>query len=350
VTSSEILFEVRGRLGLVTLNRPKALNALTFEMTRVLDPQLRRWAEDPAIAAVAIRGAGDRAFCAGGDIRHLYELGIAGKAAEAVAFWREEYALNVLIKEYPKPYVAMIDGIVMGGGVGLSILGSHRVASEKINFAMPEVGIGFYPDVGATWFLPRLPQRAGYWLGLTGARIGVSDTLKLGLATHHVPSARFDAVIDALGRTGDVESVLAKESVDAGAAPVAANLSVIDRLFAGPSVAAIFDALDREAAGGPAAAFAAETARTMRTKSPTSLRIAFEQLRRGASLSFRDAMRVEFRLASRIFDGADFVEGIRAVVVDKDNAPVWRPATLAGVSDAVIDQYFASLGKDEFNP
>lgn len=350
MSEPEILFEARGHLGLVTLNRPKALNALTFAMTRELDSRLRRWAADPAIAAVVIRGAGDRAFCAGGDIRHLYELGRSGRAAEGVAFWREEYTLNVLIKEFPKPYVALIDGIVMGGGVGLSILGSHRVGSEKINFAMPEVGIGFYPDVGATWFLPRLRQRAGYWLGLTGARIGAADALALGLATHHARSARFDAIIAALVDGASVDEVLAREADDPGPPPIAANLAAIDRLFAGDSVEAILAALDREAAGGEAAAFAAATAATMRAKSPTSLKLAFRQLRLGAALDFRDAMRLEFRLASRILDGHDFIEGIRAVVIDKDNAPRWKPATLSEVSDVMIDAYFASLGADELDP
>lgn len=350
MSEPEILFETRGRVGLITLNRPKALNALTFAMTRELDPRLRRWAADPAIAAVVIRGAGERAFCAGGDIRHLHELGTSGRAAEGVAFWREEYTLNVLIKEFPKPYVALIDGIVMGGGVGLSILGSHRVGSEKINFAMPEVGIGFYPDVGATWFLPRLKQRAGYWLGLTGARVGAADALALGLVTHHTRSARFGAIIDALAGGAGVEEALAREADDPGPAPIAVNLAAIDRLFAGDSVEAILAALDREAAGGEAAAFAAATAATMRAKSPTSLKLAFRQLRLGAALDFRDAMRLEFRLASRILYGHDFIEGIRAVVIDKDNAPRWKPATLAEVSQAMIDDYFASLGADELDP
>lgn len=345
VSEPEIVFEVRGRLGLITLNRPTALNALTFGMVRELDAQLQRWANDPAIAAVAIRGAGDRAFCAGGDIRAIYDLAQAGRASEAVAFWRTEYALNTLIHEYPKPYVALIHGIVMGGGVGVSILGSHRVVAEKVTFAMPEVGIGFYPDVGATYFLPRLPGRSGRWLALTGARIGAADCLALGLATHHVPAAKFDNVIAALAEGGRVETVLAWHGIEADTASVTASRMAIDRLFAGASIDEILAALDAET--GAAADFAHAAAAAIRTKSPTSLKIALEQMKRGGGLDFREAMRVEFRLASRILDRPDMVEGVRAVVVDKDNAPRWQPATLADVSDAAVEAMFAPLGDRE---
>lgn len=347
VSEPEILFEIRGRLGLVTLNRPQALNALTFAMVRALDAELRRWAADPAIAAVAIRGQGHRAFCAGGDIRAIYDLAQQGRTHEAVAFWRTEYVLNALIHDYPKPYVALIEGIVMGGGVGVSILGSHRVVAEKVTFAMPEVGIGFYPDVGATYFLPRLPRRAGLWLALTGARIGAADCLALGLATHHVPAARFDDVIAALAHGAAVDTTLGVLAADIGSAPVAQNLAAIERLFAGGSVEAILAALDAEAKGGMAADFAAEAAAAIRTKSPTSLKIAFAQMRRGAGLDFRSAMRTEFRLASRILERPDMVEGVRAVVVDKDNAPRWRPDTLAAVDDAAVAAMFAPLGERE---
>ncbi len=342
----EVLLETRGRLGLVTLNRPQALNALTLDMVRLIDPQLRAWAIDPAISAVAIRGQGARAFCAGGDIRKLHELGRAGRKDEAMDFWREEYRLNALIKNFPKPYVALIEGVVMGGGVGLSIHGSHRVAAEKITFAMPEVGIGYFPDVGATYFLPRLSHRAGVWLALTGARIGAADASTLGLMTHHVPSARFDAVIEALAAGEGVDDVLRREAQPIGAGDVLTHLPAIERLFCGASVEAILAVLDAEASGDHVA-FAREAAVAMRTKSPTSLKLAFEQIRRGAAADFDECLRIELRLDARILDGQDYYEGVRAVVIDKDNAPRWQPARLEDVSEADIARYFAPLGSDE---
>jgi enoyl-CoA hydratase len=342
----EVLLEARGRLGLVTLNRPQALNALNLDMVRLIDPQLRAWAIDPAISAVVIRGQGARAFCAGGDIRKLHELGSAGRKNEAMDFWREEYRLNALIKNFPKPYVALIEGVVMGGGVGLSIHGSHRVAAEKITFAMPEVGIGYFPDVGATYFLPRLPRRAGMWLALTGARIGTADALSLGLMTHHVPSARFDAVIAALAAGEGIDDVLRRDAQPLAAGNVLTHLTAIERLFSGASVEAILAMLDAET-NGDHAAFASEAAAAIRTKSPTSLKLAFEQIRRGAAVDFDECLRIELRLDARILDGRDYYEGVRAVVIDKDNAPRWQPARLEDVSEAEVAAYFAPLGSGE---
>src|SRR5436305_909958 len=196
--SSDILFERRGAAGIVCLNRPKALNAVTHEMVRALARQLEAWAHDAAVTRVIITAAGERAFSAGGDIRALYELGKAGRQAEMLTFWRDEYPLNAMIKRYPKPYVALIDGIVMGGGVGISVHGSHRVAGDRFSFAMPEVGIGFFPDVGATWFLPRMPGELGTWCALTGDRLKTADAVATGIATHHVCSERFADLTDAL--------------------------------------------------------------------------------------------------------------------------------------------------------
>jgi enoyl-CoA hydratase len=346
VSDADVLFERRGRLGLVTLNRPRALNTLTLAMVRAIDATLRAWADDAGIAAVAIRGAGERAFCAGGDIRALYESGIAGRYDEALQFWREEYPLNILIREYPKPFVALIRGIDMGGGVGVSVHGSHRAAVGDIAFAMPEVGIGFFPDVGATYVLPRLPAGVGLWLALSGQKLGTADACALGLATHAIVPAAEAAVLDALAAGTPPDAALAANAVDPGEAPVTALLPAIARLFAGDSVAAVFADLEREASAGAAAAFAADAATAIRRKSPTSLAIAFEQMRRGGSLDFRAAMRTEFRIASRIVRGHDLYEGIRAVVIDKDNAPRWRPATLAEVADSDIAAYFAPLARE----
>src|SRR5215212_6264486 len=207
--SSDIMFERRGAAGIVTLNRPKALNAVTHEMVQALVRQLTAWANDPAVTRVVITAAGERAFSAGGDIRALYDLGRAGRQAEMLTFWRDEYPLNAMIKRYPKPYVALIDGIVMGGGVGVSIHGSHRVAGDRFAFAMPEVGIGFFPDVGATWFLPRMPGELGAWCGLTGERLRAADAIASGIATHYVPSARWRDLTEALSATMPVDAILA---------------------------------------------------------------------------------------------------------------------------------------------
>src|SRR6476660_9320604 len=217
----EILFERRGAAGIVKLNRPKALNAVTHAMVLALRAQLDRWADDGAVARVVITATGDRAFSAGGDIRALYDLGKAGKHAEALQFWRDEYPLNAAIKNYRKPYVALIDGIAMGGGVGVSVHGSHRVAGDRFSFAMPEVGIGFFPDVGSTWFLPRMPGELGTWCALTGDRIKTADALAAGIATHHVGSERFADLTDALCGNVSVDAVLGAFAAPMGGGPMA---------------------------------------------------------------------------------------------------------------------------------
>jgi enoyl-CoA hydratase len=340
----EILFERRGADGLIKLNRPQALNAVNHAMVVELAARLADWASDPAVTRVVIRAAGERAFSAGGDIRALYELGRAGRQADMLPFWREEYRLNNFIKHYPKPYVALIDGIVMGGGVGISVHGSHRVAGEKFQFAMPEVGIGFFPDVGATWFLPRLPGEIGSYCALTGERLRVADGLAAGVATHHVAGARFPDLIDALAGTVSVDAVLAAFADKPGEGALALLRPAIDRMFAANKVEDILAALDAES--GPHAAWATKTAIAIRTKSPTSLKVALAQVRRGAEWSVSDCMRAEFRIVSRIVYGHDFYEGVRATIIDKDNAPRWRPADLAGVSERAVEQHFAPLDEE----
>src|SRR3954471_15340886 len=233
MAEAELLCERRGAAGLVTLNRPQALNALTHAMVLALSRALDEWADDPAVTRIVVTGAGERAFCAGGDIRHLYDLGKAGRHEEALRFWRDEYPLNVRIKRYPKPYVALIDGIVMGGGVGISLNGSHRVAGDRFSFAMPEVGIGFFPDVGATWFLPRLPGEVGTWCALTGDRLRTADAVAAGLATHHVRSDRFADVTDALCGNVSVDATIAAFTEQTGEGAITQKRPAIDRLFAG---------------------------------------------------------------------------------------------------------------------
>jgi enoyl-CoA hydratase len=310
-------------------------------MVRALRRQLDAWADDPAVTRVIVSGAGERAFSAGGDIRHLYDLGRAGRHEEMLQFWRDEYPLNAAIKNYRKPYIALIDGIVMGGGVGVSVHGSHRVAGDRFSFAMPEVGIGFFPDVGATWFLPRMPGELGSYCALTGERFNAADGVAAGLATHRVSSARFAELIEALSGTVSVDAVLAAFSEPAGEGPILAHRAEIDRIFAQDRVEDILAALARD--GG---AWGQKIAAIIRTKSPTSLKLALAQVRRGAQWDFSTCMRAEFRIVSRVVYGCDFYEGVRAVIVDKDNAPRWRPAALADVSAAEIERHFAPLGEE----
>jgi enoyl-CoA hydratase len=262
-----------------------------------------------------------------------------------LTFWREEYILNARIKSYPKPYVSLIDGIVMGGGVGISLHGSHRIAGERYLFAMPEVGIGFFPDVGATYALPRLPGAGGIYLALTGDRVGAADALALGLATHAVPSAGMAELADALTKPGALDEILAGFVSDPGPAKLAADRAIIADCFGAPDLTTIRAKLTVATEGG--SAFAAKVQQTLATKSPTSIALAFEQMRRGATLDFAQAMQTEFRIVSRIVRGHDFYEGVRAVVVDKDHAPVWEPASLEAVSPSAIEAYFAPLGADE---
>jgi enoyl-CoA hydratase len=291
-----------------------------------------------------VTAAGDRAFCAGGDLRALYDLGRAGRYDEALQFWRDEYRLNAAIKRYRKPYVSIVDGVMMGGGVGIAIHGSHRVAGDRFRFAMPEVGIGFFPDVGATWFLPRLPGETGTWCALTGERIEAADAAALSLATHRIPSARLPDLLDGLCGSVSVDALLAAFAEPADGSPRQSHRKAIDRLFLGSRVEDILSALDAAGASPETDAdFARRTAATIRTKSPTSLKIALAQLRCGKDLDFEACLRTEFRIVSRVVTGHDFYEGIRAVIVDKDHSPRWRPPTLAAVSDADVAGYFAPV-------
>jgi enoyl-CoA hydratase len=346
ITDLEI--EVRGPAAIFTLNRPRQLNALTLDMVRALHAALDEIAVDPAITRVILRGAGDKAFCAGGDIRALHDFGRQGNLVESRRFWREEYLLNTDLQAYPKPIVSLIDGIVMGGGVGLSIHGSHRVAGDKTVFAMPEVSIGFFPDVGATYPLARLPGAIGAYLAVTGERIGPADTLALRLATHRVATKDQSAVLDALCSSAAVEDVLESFAAAPEPAPLAAHRDVIDGAFAAPTVAAILARLDEMS---DTSEFARATAALMRKKSPTSMAIALEQIRRAQTLSFRQVMAMDFRIVCRIGEGHDFYEGVRAVIIDKDHAPRWQPAKVEDLNPAAIGAYFAPLGADElFGP
>jgi enoyl-CoA hydratase len=345
VDEPDILFERRGTAGLIILNRPQALNAVSHDMVRALAGKLGEWESDPAVTRVIVTASGGRAFSAGGDLRALYDLGRAGRYDEALGFFREEYALNARIKRYRKPYVALIDGIVMGGGVGISVHGSHRVAGDRFVFAMPEVSIGFFPDVGGTWFLPRLPGELGAYCALTGERLAAADGVAAGVATHRVASAKFPELTEALCRAVSVDALLAAFAQPFEPGPVTARQTAIDRLFRGDRVEDVLGRLDAEASQN-GTDFASATAALMRTKSPTSLKIALAQLRRGATLDFNECMRTEYRIVSRVIRGHDIYEGIRSVIIDKDQAPHWQPATLGAVSAAEVERHFAPLARE----
>jgi enoyl-CoA hydratase len=316
MSEPEVLFEVSGHAGVITLNRPHALNALTFAMVEDMSATLSRWAGDDAVRHVVISASGDKAFCAGGDIRELYEWGRANEHEKVFRFFRAEYLLNTLIKRFPKPYVALIDGLVMGGGVGVSVHGSHRVASQRLTFAMPETGIGFFPDVGGTYFLPRLPGEAGMYFGLTGERCRTADALYAGIATHHVPGERFSELAEALSQADEVDECLQRFAADPGAPPRSAS--------ARPTSTAI-SATTASRRSLPASSLMHRSGRkrpppSLRSKSPTSLKVTFRQLREGRNLDFEACMRLEYRIVHHMFANPDLYEGIRAVVIDKDRS------------------------------
>jgi enoyl-CoA hydratase len=339
---AEALVERRGRAGVIVLNRPKALNALTLTMVRLIAGALDEWERDRAIDRIVFLGAGERAFCAGGDIRRLYELGRAGDHEAQLTFWREEYQLNRRIKTYLKPIVALVDGIVMGGGVGLAMHTTHRVASERFVFAMPEVGIGFFPDVGATWILPRLPSLMGKYFALTGLRADAGDAVALGLADTFVPTASFPALTQALESDEPVPFVLARFAAPPPHSALSGEAKVIETCFSKPYRAAILESLREAETQGHA--FAAPAHKAMQEKSPTSQAITLKQMALGATVDFDEALRMDYRVVSRICRGHDFYEGVRAVIVDKDNRPHWSPPP----SPAEIDAYFAPL-EDELD-
>jgi enoyl-CoA hydratase len=345
MSEPEVLVERRGCAGRIILNRPRVLNALNLAMVRTIAKALDEWERDDTVTRVVISGAGARAFCAGGDIRLLYEQGRAGDHAAQLQFWLEEYRLNRRLKRYAKPIVALVEGLTMGGGVGLCAHGARLVAGSGFLFAMPEVGIGFFPDVGATYLLPRMPGRSGVYLALTGARADAGDAVALGLAQAVTPGERMGELAGALSEARPVDAILAGFAAPAPASRLAAQGALIERCFGLPTTAQIIAALDE--AGRAGSPFASEACQAMRAKSPTSQAIALRQMQKGSALSFEEAMIVEFRIVSRICRGHDFYEGVRAAIVDKDNQPRWRPASAEAVSPAEVDRYFASLGEGD---
>ncbi|MCH1884230.1 3-hydroxyisobutyryl-CoA hydrolase [Agrococcus sp. ARC_14] len=331
----EVLVEQRGRLGVLTLNRPKAINALTHGMVREIGRMLDAWEGDAAVQAVLITGAGDRGLCAGGDLVALYRDALDGDGTASAVFWADEYRMNARLARYPKPVVAIQDGLVLGGGIGVSAHCSHRVVTERSRLGLPEVGIGFVPDVGGTWLLSRAPGQLGVAAALSGRMIGAADAIALGLSDAFVPSDRLDGLLSAL----EVDEPTAAIAAVAGAAPageLVAGSAWIDAVFAGDDAAAIVERL--AAAGEPAAKLAAAVG----AASPVAVSVALAALRRARALPTLEAALVqEFRVSMHALSTSDFSEGVRAQVIDKDRQPRWQPASLAEVTQESVDAYFA---------
>ncbi|MES1158821.1 MAG: enoyl-CoA hydratase/isomerase family protein [Terricaulis silvestris] len=364
---SEVIVRVENGVGHLTLNRPEALHALNTAMCAAMIEALVAWRDDPGVTLVVIDHApGTRGFCAGGDIRMLAESG-ARDGREAREFFFTEYRLNHLLFTFAKPVIAIMDGVTMGGGVGISMPARIRIATENTTYAMPETGIGLFPDVGGGWYLPRKPGQIGMWLALTGARLKAADCIAAGIATHFVESAKarelalqfpFSLAEKGSGDEGHsiapAPAAIGRPSPPApspqgggGVALTPDNIARINRIFALDSVEAIFAALDSDGSDWAQAQLV-----TLRTKSPQTMKVAFRQLREGARMaSFTDEMRQEYRIGARVVQLHDFIEGVRALIVDKDNAPKWNPPTLEGVSDAMLDEIFAPLPPaEEWSP
>ena len=340
MSDPEVIVRIDGAAGRLTLNRPRALNALTAGMCETMAEALLAWRDDDAVSLVLIDHAGERGFCAGGDIRMVAQSG-QGDGVEARRFFNSEYRMNALMAGYPKPIVAVMDGITMGGGVGISMPAAIRIATERTLWAMPEGDIGLFPDVGGGWHLPRLPGESGTWLALTGARLKAADLCGLGIATHYAPSEKIETLKQALC-DGPVEAALAAFAVNPGPSPLADHHEKLDRMFSADAIEQIMAAL---AEGG---GWARAQAAVLERKCPTTLKVTLRLLREGAGrANFAEEMAVEYRLAVRLTRRHDFIEGVRAVIVDKDNAPRWSPATLAGVTGEMLDKLFSPLPAGE---
>ena len=338
----QLIIEHRGPVGIITLNRPNALNALTLGMIRGIREVLAEWRDREDIRMILFRGAGDRAFCAGGDIKKVYEAGAqitdpVHKIALAKTYFADEYRMNRELYHYPKPLIALMNGITMGGGFGVAGPCAYRIATEKTVFAMPEVGIGFFPDVGSLHSLIRCPRKTGYWLGLTGDTIRAADMLPLGLATHYIPEDRFASCLEQMVEVGDL-AILDQfsEKPDASLARLLPAMLDIDKWFENKTIESILQALDESSSP-----LGKDTARIMRGRSPTSLKLTLAYLLKMKEASFDEITAMDYRLSMRCMLGHEFYEGVRAALIDKDKNPQWSPATLASVSDDVIANYFA---------
>ena len=347
-SEGDLIVRREGSAGIIRLNRPKALNAMTLEMSLGIDAALDRFESDPAIAVVLLEGAGERGLCAGGDIRGLYESSRAGGDLGKI-FWRQEYIMNARIAKFPKPYVAFMDGLVMGGGVGLSAHARHRVVTEKTRLAMPEVGLGFFPDVGGTWLLSRSPGEIGTYFGLTGQTMNGPDAIHARFADAVVPSNKLSALREVLTKirpgtaSGEVQTLIDGFATGETAGPVAAMQARIDGWFGHDRIEDIFAALRRDGSE-----FEQSTLRTLNEKSPRGMVVSLKLLRLGrGSSSLEACLTREYRAALEVFRSDDFREGVRAAVIDKDRSPKWSPPRVEDVTPAMLAPYFAEIGADE---
>ncbi|KAG8178902.1 hypothetical protein JTE90_017601 [Oedothorax gibbosus] len=351
-SDSEVILEKVGNKGIITLNRPKALNSLNLSMIRKIYPQLQAWQSDPDMKMVIVKGSGEKAFCAGGDVRALVDAHKAGNPKMAEEFFQEEYLLNNLIGTLQIPYVALIDGITMGGGIGISVHGAYRVCTERTVCAMPEAAIGFFPDVGGSYFLPRLPGKIGLYLALTGYRLQGKDVFKAGIATHFVDTKTLKHLEGDLLRLenpslADIDRILQKcqeqcemdYKKEFALKPVMGKMNTV---FEADSVEKIMEALIKEGSE-----WSRKQHDIMKKLSPLSLKVSFQQLKRGADMTLQEVLKMEYRLCQRFMADSDFHDGVRAVLIDKDNKPNWKPATLEEVTEEKVNSYFSPLPSDK---
>ena len=339
-THPQIIIAREGRAGRLTLNRPDALNALNYPMVGAIDDALRKWIGDPDVELVILDGAGDRALCAGGDVRAIYD-NRDDDGTFGGTFWRDEYHLNALISRFPKPFVAIMDGIVMGGGIGLSAHASHRIVTDRSMLAMPETGIGLIPDVGGTWLLGRAQGELGTYLALTGARMTGSDAIQVGLADSYVPSVELPALISAIcrGGRGQLDDIISDFEITIPSSDLAANRSQIDDWFGFDSLHAIMDRLN-----STTNELAQKTRAELKLKSPKSLVLTLAALRGVQKMtSLEEALNVEYRLVTRLLADGEFIEGVRALLVDKDKRPRWSPDRLEDLSPELVERFFQPL-------
>lgn len=341
VENQEILCRVNGYAGVITLNRPKALNALSLSMIREMTQALLKWKDDPAICTIVVESSTDKAFCAGGDVRSVYDAHLQGDKNLMVDIFQEEYLLNFIISVYPKPYISLINGIAMGGGLGLSIHGSHRVVTERALLAMPETSIGFFPDVGASYFLNRCPGEIGTFLGVLGESISSEDALYTGLATHRVASQDVETLYSALTKAqsqDEVDDILQDAAGGQRDCFLQTHRNLIDRCFSFSTIEEILEALQHESD-----TVAHEWLKKCWKKSPTSLKLALAMIRHTKGMSLKDVLALDFRVSQHCVANPDFFEGVRALLVDKDQKPVWSPSNLSDVTSEMIADYISKF-------
>jgi len=347
-TNKDILFETKDRCGLVTLNRPKALNAISYDMIAGMEENYIEWAGDPDIYGIVLKSSDRRAFCSGGDLKALYAWWRAGEVSAILDQYTIEYQHNWTLDRFIKPHVSLMDGYVFGGGAGISLYGTHKVAGENYRFAMPEAAIGFFPDVGATHFLTRMPGQIGLYLALTGAQIRRADAYELGLLTHCIDAGEFDNIEKSMSEADPIDPVLDSAHIDPGPSALLEMQATIDRYFSGPSVEDILGSLNE--ATGEDTAWAKETVALMEKSSPLSLKVAFHQLRKCGQPTLEAALELDACLAHHFLTGDEVFEGIRSLLIDKDGAPKWHHSTLADVNDDMVEAMFEPPASGAFKP